>query len=129
MNTTKGENIFILWLVWQFYEAPRFLLHIWKNYLIFASSFFSFKLLLKTFFSPWHKYKWSYPKGFDIKEFFNTLISNTVSRILGAVMRIVLIVMGAVFQTFVALAGLIVFIGWLTIPFAIVAGILFVILF
>lgn len=125
MNTGKQKNIFSLWVLWQFYEAPKFLLLVWNNYMNFASDFFSFKQLLKTFFSPWHRYKWSYPKVFDIKEFFNTLISNTVSRILGAMMRVALIIAGAVFQVFVALAGAAIFVAWLLVPFAVAAGILF----
>jgi len=96
---------------------------------MFASSFFSFKLLLKTFLAPWRRYNWKYPRGFYIKEFFNTFISNAVSRILGAIMRTFLIIAGALFQVFVASAGLIVFIGWLLVPFIIASGILFIIFF
>ncbi len=129
MEDTKEQNIFIVWLEWQFYEMPKFLLHVWNNYMMFATNFFSFKLLLKTFFSPWRRYKWSYPKSFDIVEFFNALISNTFSRILGAFMRIILIVVGALFQALVALAGLIIFVCWFLVPIIIIAGILFVIIF
>jgi len=129
MEDTKEQNIFTVWFVWQFYEMPKFLLHVWNNYMMFASNFFSFKLLLKTFFSPWRRYKWRYPKSFDIVEFFNALISNTFSRILGAFMRIILIVVGALFQVLVALAGLIIFVCWFLVPIIIIAGILFVIIF
>ena len=97
--------------------------------MMFASNFFSFKLLLKTFFAPWRKYKWNYPKGINLTEFFNTLISNTFSRILGAMMRIVLVIVGAIFQVFVALAGLVVFVIWFLIPFIIALGIVFIFAF
>ena len=83
---------------------------------------------LKTFFAPWHKYNWKYPKFFDIKEFFNTLISNAFSRILGATVRIVLIIIGILFQIFVVVAGSVIFIGWLLAPIVAIAGILFVLL-
>jgi hypothetical protein len=126
MEATKEQNIILLWLYWQFYEMPVFLLGVWKNYLVFASNFFSVGLLFKTFFAPWRKYNWKYPKGFDLMEFFNTLISNTFSRILGAMMRIVLVVLGILFQVFVVIAGLIIFIGWIIIPLIIIAGFLFV---
>ncbi|MDP3882501.1 MAG: hypothetical protein Q8Q48_00380 [Candidatus Staskawiczbacteria bacterium] len=129
MEKVKAENILINWFSWQFYEVPKFLLHVWNNYITFASTFFSFKLLLKTFFSPWRRYKWRYPKGLDITEFFNTLISNTFSRILGAMMRTILIIMGAVSQIAVALIGLIIFVGWILLPFLIIAGFSFAIFF
>ncbi|MFH1967962.1 MAG: hypothetical protein ABIJ84_01085 [bacterium] len=125
----QRKNISTTWIVWQFYEMPKFLISVWNNYMMFASNLFSFKLLVKTFFAPWHRYKWGYPKGFDVKEFFNTFISNTVSRVLGAIMRTVLIVIGAVFQVFVAIVGLVVLVGWLLIPFAIIAGFIFVIFY
>jgi len=125
MEIDNRENIFITWLLWQFYEMPKFLLRVWNNYFMFASNYFSFTLLLKTFFAPWRRYKWRYPRGFDIGEFFSTLISNSFSRILGALMRTFLIIAGLFLQIFVALAGLIIFVGWLLLPLIIIAGFLF----
>jgi len=125
MEVEQRENIIVMWFLWQFYEMPKFLFSIWRNYLLFGLDFFSIPLLLKTLFSPWRKYNWVYPKNFDIKEFFNTLISNAVSRILGAMCRIVLVIIGAVAQFFIFVIGIVVIILWLLIPFVIVGGILF----
>lgn len=121
----SSENIIFEWFLWQFYETPKFLLEVWKNYLLFASNFFSFSFLVKTLFSPWRKYNWVYPKRFDLAEFFNTLISNIFSRILGAIMRLVLIIMGGLLQIFVFLAGLAIFIFWILVPFIILIGIFY----
>jgi hypothetical protein len=129
MESAKKENILISWFLWQFIETPRFLFSIWTNYMMFASNLFSTTLLLRTFFSPWRRYNWRYPKGFDVVEFFNTLISNIFSRFLGALMRAVLILVGFLLQFFVGLVGLVVFLGWLFIPFFILFGIMFVIFF
>jgi len=116
-KSEKRENIVIMWLLWRFYEMPKFLFSVWRSYLLFGLNYFSIDLLLKTLFSPWRRYNWVYPKGFDIKEFFNTLVSNTFSRILGAICRMVLIIIGALAQIFIFL--------WLSIPFIIIGGILF----
>ena len=129
MQTSKGKNIFFDWISWQFYEVPKFLFQVWNNYFLFATNLFSVPLLLKTFFAPWRRNNWRYPKGFDVVEFFNTLISNTFSRLLGALMRVVLIITGILFQIFVALAGLVIFVGWLILPFAVIFGILFFFIF
>lgn len=126
METNNEENIFITWFFWQFVETPKFLLQVWGNYFMFAADYFSLPLLLKTFFAPWRRYRWNYPKSFDLTEFFNTLISNVFSRILGALMRIILIVAGICLQIFIAFAGLFIFVFWLLIPFIIIAGIIFV---
>jgi len=129
MESVEKQSIFILWFLWQFYEMPKFLFGVWNSYFIFASNLFSLPLLLKTLFSPWRKYNWAYPKTFDIGGFLSTLISNIVSRILGVMMRIVLIIVGILFQIFVAISGLVIFLGWLLIPFIIVFGFLFILFF
>jgi len=128
-TSNNKENIFTAWLLWQFLEMPKFLLHAWNNYFIFATNLFSLPLLLKTLFAPWRKYKWRYPRGFDAMEFFGTFVSNIFSRIIGCIMRIILIVAGILFQVFVAIAGLIIFICWILAPFIIIAGFLFIIIF
>ena len=125
MEKSEKENIIIMWLLWHFYEMPKFLLSVWRNYLLFGLNYFSIPLLVKTLFSPWRRYNWIYPKGFDVKEFFNTLISNTFSRILGAICRIVLIVVGAIAQFFIFVIGIAVIILWFLIPFIIIFIILF----
>jgi len=129
METIKKDDILISWFVWQFYEMPKFLFGVWNNYFIFATNLFSLPLLLKTFLAPWRKYNWSYPKGFNIQEFFNTLISNFFSRIIGAIMRTVLIIVGILFQIFIAVAGLVIFLAWLLFPFIIVCGFLFILIY
>jgi hypothetical protein len=126
MQTNSGSNIFSDWLIWNFYEMPNFLLGVWQNYILFALNYFSLPQLLKSLFSPWKKYKWGYPKGFDIIEFLNTFISNIFSRIMGAVMRIFLIVVGIIFQLFVLVAGAIVFLSWILFPALIILAFLFV---
>jgi len=125
MDIASKQNIIVEWILWQFYQAPKFLLSVWKNYILFASNYFSLPILLKSLFSPWRRYRWVYPKGFDIEGFFSTLISNTFSRLLGSLMRIVLIVAGIFFQIFVILVGLIVFLLWVFVPFIIIFGLLF----
>ena len=85
--------------------------------------------MLKSLFAPWRRYKWNYPRGLDIGEFFSTVFSNTFSRILGAIMRIVLIITGILFQIFVVLAGSIAFLAWILAPLIVIAGFLFAINF
>jgi hypothetical protein len=129
MKSSNKDDISNSWVLWQFYEMPKFLLEVWKNYFIFASNLFSLTLLLNTFFAPWRKYSWSYPKSFDLKEFLNTLVGNLISRILGAIMRTVLIIIGIFFQFFVTIVGSIFFIGWLSIPLIVAFGLLFILFY
>lgn len=126
METTQKQNIVVTWLLWQFLEVPGFLLGVWKNYINFALNYFSIPLLLKSLFAPWRNYKWNYPKGFQMGEFFSTLISNMFSRIIGALMRIILIAIGVVFYIFVIFTGLAVFLFWIFVPFIIISGFIFI---
>jgi len=129
MESNKSENVISVWLIWHFLEMPKFLLGVWKNYILFALNYFSLPVLLKSLFAPWRRYKWNYPKGLAVGEFFSTFISNTFSRFMGAIMRIVLIAVGIIFQIFVILAGLIIFLLWILVPFIIIAGLLFVFIY
>lgn len=129
MEKVVRENILISWIVWHFYEMPKFLLYVWKNYINFGLDFFSVIFLFKTLFSPWRRYNWFYPKAFDVKEFFSTLISNGFSRLIGAICRIALIIVGIIGQIFILIGGAIAIILWLLMPFIIFFGILFTLTF
>jgi len=119
------DNIIVDWFYWHFYEVPKFLLQIWKNFVLFSTNFFSVPLLLKTLFSPWRRYKWSYPRGFDIGKYLETIISNLFSRFMGAICRIFLIIIGLIFQIFVIIAGAFLFVGWLFLPILLLMLLLF----
>lgn len=112
----KRENMASLWLSWHFSEVPKLLLSFWQNYLFFFFNFFSIHFLIATLFSPWRMYRWRYPKGFHIGEFFQVLVSNTFSRIIGAICRIVIIVFGIFFQLFIFIAGLVLILIWILMP-------------
>lgn len=117
---TIEDNIITSWFLWHFYETPKFLIHVWCNFFLFSLNFFSTPLLLKSLLSPWRRYKWSYPRGLDVKEFFNTLISNFFSRLIGAICRLSLIIIGIFFQIFVVVFGAILFVGWLFLPLLVI---------
>lgn len=129
MDNFINKNILSTWLIWHFIETPKFLLKVWENYFLFALNYFSLPVLLKSLFAPWHRYRWNYPRGFELGEFFSTLISNTFSRFIGAIIRIILSIIGLVFQLLVVIVGLFIIIFWITMPLIIIAGFLFVFLY
>jgi hypothetical protein len=117
------NNIFFLWLAFHFFDAPKGILLAWRNFLIFNLNYFSVLVLFRTLFSYWQKYSWEYPKGFDLAVYFEVALSNFISRILGAIMRIILIFVGILIEVFIFLAGLITFLLWLILPVIIIFGI------
>jgi len=115
-----SQNIFIQYIVWHFKEAPKKILHIWKNYLKFYSYFFSIPLLLKTYFSPWKRISWVKGRGFSIKRFLETFLSNLFSRCVGAIMRTFLILIGIGAEIMVLIIGGVFLILWIFAPILIV---------
>lgn len=128
MVTTK-KNIFVEWVRWHFVDSPEFLFLVWRDYLDFVANYFSVALLFKTFFAPWRRYSWRYPRGLDVVEFFGTLVSNTFSRFLGALMRTVLIIIGIITQMLVVVLGAIVVLFWVLMPFLIITGFAYILIY
>src|SRR4030042_4222254 len=125
---TQKDNIIWLWIDWYFFEMPKEILKGWKNFLYFNLNYFSIPLLLKTLFSHWKRYYWTRSRGFSFGEYFNVLVSNLMSRFLGALVRIFLIIIGLILELLIFICGLIVFLGWLLLPVLLILGLLFGIL-
>ena len=117
-----AQNILFQFLVWYFWDMPKEILLAWRNYLAFNLEFFSVGLLLKTWFAPWHQYKWDYGRGFDLGRFLEVFFSNMITRVLGAFMRSVLIIVGLVAEVFIFLIGLIIVAGWFVLPVLLFLG-------
>ena len=116
------QNIVFQWLSWQFFDVPKEILKVWKNFLKFNLNYFSVPLLIKTFFSPWRKYRMSYGKGFDIGRYIEVFFSNLLFRTLGAIMRSFLIILGLLVEIFIIFCGIIIFLGWLILPILLIFG-------
>ena len=117
------SNIIFQYLQWHFIGQPKAILRAWKNFLLFNLNYWSIPLLLKTLFSPWRKYRYSYGKGFDIKRFFEALSFNIISRAMGVIMRSILIFIGIITEIFIIFIGIIIFLGWLILPILLILGI------
>jgi len=114
------QNILIQYFQWHFAEMPKEILRIWKNYFRYYSYLFSIPLLLKTLFAPWRKYSWSYGRGFNVRRWAEAFVSNSFSRIIGAIMRSFLILAGMIMEIFVLIIGGIIFLLWMLAPIVIV---------
>lgn len=122
---SRKQNIFFQWIEWHFFDVPQNILSAWKNFLKFNMEYFSVPLLIKTLFSPWRRYSWAYPKGFDIMGAFETFTSNLFSRFLGIIMRICLIVAGLLLEIFIIFLGLIILVAWILLPILLPAALIF----
>jgi len=117
-------SIFLQGLIWQFFDMPKAILKSWKNFLLFNLNYFSVPILLKTFFSHWRKYHYPYGRIFEAWENIGTFIFNMMSRIIGAILRTVFIVLGLAIEILIILIGIIIFLGWLVLPFFLIFGLI-----
>ena len=115
-------SICIQYLAWHFIDMPKGILKGWKNFLVFNLNYFSVPVLLETFFSYWHGYRYSYGKHFMPTRYFEAFVFNAFSRIIGIILRIFLIFLGLLIEIPIFFIGLIVFLGWFILPFLLIAG-------
>ena len=108
------------YFVWHYTTALRQFLNILTNFLWFTYNFFSIPLLAKTLFSPWHRIHENYKGGLNASSFFETLTVNTIMRLVGLVVRLVVIAFGIVLCAVVLIIGIALFIAWLVLPFLVV---------
>ena len=125
IESSPKRNIVLKLLAWHFYDAPKGILLAAKNFLVFNFKFFSIWLLFRTLFSHWRRYKESYGRGFDIKRYFTVFVGNMVSRILGALVRTIVIFIGLFAEFFIFLAAIFVFLTWLFLPILLLLGLYF----
>jgi len=100
-----------------FIDVPKKIIHVWKNYLWFSLYFFSFKNIILTFFSPWKRIVWAYPRGFNLGAIIEVLISNLFSRILGAIVRSVFVIFALISELVLLFLGAFLLFSWLFFPF------------
>ena len=117
-----SHNIFVQYLEWHFFNIAREILEAWRNCLRFNLNHWSVPLLLKTWFSPWRRYRYSYGKGFSFTKYFEVFSFNMTSRVIGAIMRTFLIAAGFVMEALVFCLGLLAFLVWLVLPVLLIFG-------
>ncbi len=112
-------SLILNYFFWHYTRALTDIVAIFKNIFTFEVRFFSIPLLLKTLFSPWQKQNESYVQGFHPGAFFETVIVNIITRLVGFVVRMCFILIGIVCLVFTVVLFLTSFVIWLVLPFII----------
>ncbi|HUY62326.1 MAG TPA: hypothetical protein VMV50_00840 [Candidatus Paceibacterota bacterium] len=121
-----GGSVLWAFCYWWVVAAPLALAGIWRNYLEANLNYFSIGLLLRTLIAPWHRDTEDYAKGFDVLRYLEAAIVNTMSRIIGFLIRIVTIGIGLVIELAIFAAGPLVFLVWFAAPFLLAAALAYV---
>jgi len=120
IESSPKKNIFLQWLKWRYSEVPRFIIRVFRNLLSFGFNYFSITLLLRTIFSPWRRYYESYGRGFDLKRYSRVFIGNTISRIIGFIIRGFTIIIGLAAQLVILFGGAFILFAWTFLPLIVV---------
>jgi hypothetical protein len=105
------------YFTWHYTLAIKNLFHICLNFIWFIWNFFSFKILLKTLFTPYKRLTEHYNGGLDIERFLETIVVNLLMRIVGFIARSVVLILGLISLVIVSISSVFVLFIWLLLPF------------
>ena len=108
-------------IVWWYGQGWLLLIHNVQRRLVRTSHLFSVPILVRTLFAPWRRIM-TYP-GASIGEHARALADNLVSRAVGLVVRLLVLVAAGVMLLGVCLAGIIEIIAWPLVPLAVVGAV------
>ena len=110
------------YLEWHYTRAFLDMLRVWWNLFRFIFDFFSIPLLVRTLLSPWRRLEERRRVGGGVEDFFSVLIVNIIVRIVGAVMRLVIIAIGLVSLVLAIGLGIAFVLIWISAPLLVGAG-------
>lgn len=88
-------SVLEMFITWYVLEVPIGILRTYRAYARALGEIISVPFLLRTLFSLWKGIADDYPEqGWDFEEIFGTFCLNTLSRLIGCIMRFVSIVLG-----------------------------------
>jgi len=120
----SGTFMLLDFSFWYYTRAFRDIFAVWLNFMWFIVHFFSIPLLLRTLFAPWKRIT-DESRSKSVEDFFATHLMNAMSRVLGALVRVIVIACGVLFLLFGTLALFFVLALWVCLPVASLAGVFY----
>ena len=104
------------YLRWHYTSAFRSIVLIWIDLLWFVYHFFSVPTVVRTFLSPWKRLGEETRSGFHPQEFFEALVTNTMMRIVGIIIRTFFLLFAALALAAMLFGGVATLILWPFLP-------------
>lgn len=111
----------LLFVKWFFTVAPRQILRVGWTFARWAWKEFSIGYFPPRLFAPWHRDLSSYGRGFDLRRILHVMGWNLISRVIGAVLRLVVLAFGLAVEAVFLPVIAVVLVVWIALPFASVA--------
>lgn len=101
---------------WFFLKAPQSIIEIGTNYLAWGWHYFSIGYFAPRIFSSWHRDITPYGPGFELGRFLRTFGWNLISRVIGAVLRLFVMLFGLAIELLLLSVIVISFLLWFALP-------------
>lgn len=108
------------YLLWHYGKAFAEIYHVWKNFFWFVINFFSLSQLIKSYFAPWKRMTEERSASFSFEDLAGFIIINLISRLIGMLLRTMVIVFGVASLLLLSLGIVLTYIFWVTAPIIIV---------
>jgi len=119
------------YLLWHYSQAYLQFFNVWKNLLWFIVHFFSIPQLMRSWLAPWKRITEERTKAWDLEDLFGSIVINIISRIIGAIMRTAVIIIGTISLVCTFACGLLVYLIWTIAPalivFMIILGVAYIV--
>lgn len=110
------------YLWWHYGQAFGQIRHLTKNFLWFTVHFFSLPQLFRSLLSPWRRITTERGQRFNLEDIAGYLIINIISRIIGAILRTIVILLGLLVLMTLLLGTITLYLAWILAPFLIIAN-------
>ncbi|MFH1840970.1 MAG: AAA family ATPase, partial [Candidatus Shapirobacteria bacterium] len=102
---------------WHYLAAPKAIIKIIGNYLIFFTHYFSVPLLAKTLLAPWKRQIGQREKlGWDLNDLATVFVTNVISRVIGAIIRLATLLTWLLAEILIFILGSSLLLFWLILP-------------
>jgi len=108
------------YLLWHYTRAFKEIFHVWFNLIWFVIHFFSISQLMRSWFSPRKRMVEDRGRTWNMEDLAGYVIIGFISRIVGFLVRSVVIVMGLFFLLLTIIGGLITYVFWIMAPLVII---------
>ncbi|MCA9363291.1 hypothetical protein KC851_03145 [Candidatus Kaiserbacteria bacterium] len=108
------------YLLWHYSRAWGEIFHVWFNFLWFTIHFFSIPQLARSWFAPWKRITEDRGDRWSFEDLAGYVIIGLLSRLVGFIIRTLVILIGLIALTLVIVGGAGFFVIWLTLPLSII---------
>jgi len=108
------------YFVWHYTQAWFLLWGVWRNFLWFVIHFFSIPQLMRSWFAPFKRITERRGDKFNLEDLASYVIIGFLSRIIGALIRTVIIIIGLITLALTVIGGFVVYLLWALVPFMII---------